>query len=59
MVLDAPSPFMKVPEGAWVCANEFYFAIIDLFPVSPCRVDAFPTLEICPGPPPTCMQATA
>ena len=50
---------MKVPEGAWVCANEFYFAIIDLFPVSPCRVDAFPTLEICPGPPPTCMQATA
>ena len=30
-----PSPFLKVPEAKWVCANDLCFAIFDSFPVSP------------------------
>ncbi|MGB8853527.1 MAG: DEAD/DEAH box helicase family protein [Pirellulales bacterium] len=34
----APSPFLKVPEAEWVCANNLCFAIFDSFPVSPGHV---------------------
>lgn len=29
------SPFLKVPEDAWLCSNELAFAVFDNFPVSP------------------------
>lgn len=29
------SPFLKLPESAWICSNELAFAIFDNFPVSP------------------------
>jgi superfamily II DNA or RNA helicase/diadenosine tetraphosphate (Ap4A) HIT family hydrolase/HKD family nuclease len=31
---DAPSPFLRIPESEWLCANAFCFAIFDSFPVS-------------------------
>jgi diadenosine tetraphosphate (Ap4A) HIT family hydrolase len=38
MKLDAPSPFLRIPEAEWVCANGLCFAIFDSFPVSPGHV---------------------
>jgi diadenosine tetraphosphate (Ap4A) HIT family hydrolase len=29
------SPFLKVPENAWLCSNNLAFAVFDNFPVSP------------------------
>jgi len=34
-VTDFESPFLKVPENAWLCSNELAFAVFDNFPVSP------------------------
>ena len=34
----APSPFLKIPEAEWVCANDLCFAIFDSYPVSPGHV---------------------
>ncbi len=34
----APSPFLRVPEAEWVCANGLCFAIYDSYPVSPGHV---------------------
>jgi len=33
-----PSPFLRLPEAEWLCANELAFAIFDSFPVSPGHV---------------------
>jgi superfamily II DNA or RNA helicase/diadenosine tetraphosphate (Ap4A) HIT family hydrolase len=33
--MGSPSPFLGIPESAWVAANELAFAIRDGFPVSP------------------------
>lgn len=38
MTSAAPSPFLKIPEAEWVCANDRCFAIFDSFPVSPGHV---------------------
>ena len=35
---EVPTPFLKIPEMEWVCANEFCFAIFDSYPVSPGHV---------------------
>lgn len=32
------SPFLQVPKGDWLCANDMAFAIFDGFPVSPGHV---------------------
>jgi diadenosine tetraphosphate (Ap4A) HIT family hydrolase len=34
-VADFASPFLKLPESAWLCSNELAFAVFDGFPVSP------------------------
>jgi len=34
-VADFESPFLKLPESAWLCSNELAFAVFDGFPVSP------------------------
>lgn len=34
----ADSPFLKVPEPEWLCANAHAFVIFDQFPVSPGHV---------------------
>jgi diadenosine tetraphosphate (Ap4A) HIT family hydrolase len=33
--MGASSPFLSLPESAWVASNELVFAIRDRFPVSP------------------------
>ena len=33
--MGASSPFLTLPESAWVASNELAFAILDRFPVSP------------------------
>ena len=34
MPQEAPSPFLRIPESEWHCANALCFAIFDSFPVS-------------------------
>ena len=34
MPQEAPSPFLRIPESEWQCANALCFAIFDSFPVS-------------------------
>ena len=34
MSQEAPSPFLRIPESEWHCANALCFAIFDSFPVS-------------------------
>ena len=34
MFQEAPSPFLRIPESEWHCANALCFAIFDSFPVS-------------------------
>ena len=34
MPQEAPSPFLRIPESEWHCANALCFAILDSFPVS-------------------------
>lgn len=32
---DVPSPFLALPESAWIASNAHAFAVFDAFPVSP------------------------
>jgi superfamily II DNA or RNA helicase/diadenosine tetraphosphate (Ap4A) HIT family hydrolase/HKD family nuclease len=38
MPADAASPFLRISESEWLCANALCFAIFDSFPVSPGHV---------------------